>query len=137
MRWCLTFKFPIREWILYNKKMKWQRYCVVFSIIEFATIYMVFKDMYLVGLPDCDIDSNTNFNKHLAIRPSPHGLNLNLALIHKENLMYLTSNKSKSCLKVELLKEWKVLKEEGVLAVFISVLKDEFRKVCLPLNCDS
>lgn len=32
--------------------MKWQRYFVVFSIIEFATIYMVFKDMYLVGLPD-------------------------------------------------------------------------------------
>lgn len=85
----------------------------------------------------CDIDINTNYNKHLAIRPAPHGLNLNLALIHKENLMYLTSNKSKSCLKVELLREWKFLKEEGVLAVFISVLKDEFRKVCLPLNCDS
>lgn len=64
--------------------MKWQRYCVVFSIIEFATIYMVFKDMYLVGLPDL---WHWYQHKHLAIMPSPHGLNLNLALIHEENLM--------------------------------------------------
>lgn len=89
--------------------MKWQRYFVVFSIIEFATIYMVFKDMYLVGLPDLWHWYQHKFQQtpcYLACTTWPKsesGTNSQ----RKSNVRPVT--KVKSCLKVELLKEWKVI----------------------------
>lgn len=72
--------------------------------------------------------------------PAPHGLNLSLALEKLRVIGFSQGNarpvKIKSYLRFGIVRSMKVSQRGTVLAVSISVLKDEFRKVCLPLNCD-